>query len=225
MAHIDTVIFDLDGTLLNTLDDLADAVNYALAKYGYPVRQLAEIREFVGNGVRNLIELSVPGGLEDPQLEECLRTFKEFYSQNMQKKTCPYQTIPELLEVLSSAGIKMAIVSNKFDTAVKELNQRYFGDYIGVAIGESARIHKKPAPDCVFEALKELHSDTHCAVYVGDSEVDVRTARNAGIPCVGVTWGFRDKEVLMKEEAEYIIDCPLELMDVLEEIEKSRREK
>lgn len=225
MAHIDTVIFDLDGTLLNTLDDLADAVNYALAAYGYPIRPLAEIRGFVGNGVRNLIELSVPGGLEDPQFEECLHTFKDYYSQNMQKKTCSYQGIPELLEKLSSSGMKMAIVSNKFDKAVKELNKKYFGDYIGVAIGESARIHKKPAPDCVFEALKELHADTHSAIYVGDSEVDVGTAHNAGIPCVGVTWGFRDKEILVKEKAEYIIDNPMELMDVLEEIEKSRREK
>ena len=118
MARIDTVIFDLDGTLLSTLDDLADAVNYALAAYGYPVRLIAEIREFVGNGVRNLIELSIPGGLDDPRFEECLRTFKDYYSRNMQKKTCPYQGIPELLKKLSSNGMKMAIVSNKFDTAV-----------------------------------------------------------------------------------------------------------
>lgn len=222
MAHINTVIFDLDGTLLNTLDDLADAVNYALAQYGYPVRPLAEIREFVGNGVRNLLERSVPGGLEDPKYEACLGTFQDYYSQNMQKKTCPYQDIPELLEKLTAAGMKMAIVSNKFDKAVKELNRQYFGDCIGVAIGESARIHKKPAPDCVFEAMQELHADAHSAIYVGDSEVDVRTARNAGIPCVGVTWGFRDKEILEKEEAEYIIEHPMELMDVLEEIEKSR---
>lgn len=225
MPRIDTVIFDLDGTLLNTLDDLADAMNYALVQYGYPVRKLAEIRQFVGNGVRNLMELSIPGGLEDPQFEACLHTFKDYYSQNMQNKTCPYPGVMELLEKLTAAGMKMAIVSNKFDKAVKELNLQYFGGNISVAIGESARIHKKPAPDCVFEALQELRADAHSTIYAGDSEVDVRTAHNAGIPCVGVTWGFRDKEILVKEEAEYIIDNPMELMDVLEEIEKSRSSK
>lgn len=221
MARIDTIIFDLDGTLLSTLDDLADAVNFALVQYGYPVRLLSEIRDFVGNGVKNLIELSIPGGLEDQKFEECLQTFKDYYSKNMQNKTRPYPGVMELLEKLTAAGMKLAIVSNKFDKAVKELNLQYFGDNISVAIGESARIHKKPAPDCVFEALQELHADVLNAIYVGDSEVDVRTAHNAGIPCVGVTWGFRDKEILVKEKAGYIIDKPMELMDVLEEIEKS----
>jgi len=215
MTDSKTVVFDLDGTLLDTLEDLADGVNFALTKSGYPARTLEEVRLFVGNGVRNLIEQSIPGGMGNPDFEPCLHDFKEHYSKNMQNKTRPYDGVMELLETLRSAGIKTAIVSNKFDKAVKELSKEYFGDNIAVSIGESARIHKKPAPDCVYEALNELVSEPGTAVYVGDSEVDVRTAHNAGLPCVGVTWGFRGKEILVKEGAEYIIDHPLELLDIL----------
>ena len=223
MTDITTIIFDLDGTLLNTLDDLADAVNFALTQYGYPQRTLEEIRLFVGNGVRNLIELSIPDGLDNPRFEECLHTFKSHYSKNMQNKTRPYEGVMELLEILRSENIKMAIVSNKFDKAVKELNKQYFGDQIPVAIGESAQIHKKPAPDSVFEALRELGSTVKDAVYVGDSEVDVRTAKNAGLFCIGVTWGFRKREILAKEGAGAIIDHPAELIDVLKKMKSDRR--
>jgi len=215
MTDITTVVFDLDGTLLDTLGDLADGVNFALTQYGYPARTLEEVRQFVGNGVRNLIELSIPGGIGNPDFEPCLHMFKEHYSKNMQNKTRPYEGVVELLEALRKAGIKTAIVSNKFDKAVKELSKEYFGDHIAVSIGESVRIHKKPAPDCVYEALHELGSPARTAIYVGDSEVDVRTAHNAGLPCVGVTWGFREKEILVAEGAEYIIDHPLELLDIL----------
>jgi len=219
MTQINTVIFDLDGTLLNTLDDLADGVNFALKQYGFPGRSLGEIRRFVGNGVKNLMELSVPGGLENPRFEACLDTFKDYYSKNMQIKTSPYDGVMELLDTIGASGMKTAIVSNKFDTAVKELNRQYFGDRIAVAIGESARIHKKPAPDCVFEALQELGSMAGEAIYVGDSEVDVRTAHNAGLRCIAVTWGFREKEILVREGAEYIIDRPEELLDILKTME------
>ena len=215
MTVITTVVFDLDGTLLDTLGDLADGVNFALTQYGYPERTVGEVRQFVGNGVRNLIELSIPGGLKNPDFESCLHVFKEHYSHNMQNKTRPYDGVLILLETLRKEGFKIAIVSNKFDKAVKELSKEYFGDHIDVSIGESARIHKKPAPDCVYEALHELNTDAQTAIYVGDSEVDVRTAHNAGLPCVGVTWGFRDKDILVKEGAEYIISHPLELLDIL----------
>jgi len=225
MTQINTVIFDLDGTLLNTLDDLADGVNYALAQYGFSARSLAEIRRFVGNGVKNLMELSIPGGLDNPRFEACLHTFKEYYSKNMQTKTRPYEGVRELLDTLGEAGMKTAIVSNKFDTAVKELNSQYFGDRIAVAIGESAKIHKKPAPDCVFEALLQLGSTVGEAIYVGDSEVDVRTAHNAGLACVAVTWGFREKEILIREGAEYIIDHPAELPGILQQLKSDRSEK
>ena len=224
MTDITTVVFDLDGTLLDTLGDLADGVNFALTQHGYPARTLDEVRQFVGNGVRNLIERSIPDGVENPDFEPCLHMFKDHYSKNMQNKTRPYEGIMELLEALREADIKTAIVSNKFDKAVKELSSEYFGDHIAVSIGESARIHKKPSPDCVYEALHALGSPVQTAIYVGDSEVDVRTAHNAGLPCVGVTWGFREKEILVKEGAEYIIDHPLELLNILKDY-SSRSEK
>lgn len=225
MTDITTIIFDLDGTLLNTLDDLADGVNYALQKYGFPAKSVEDIRRFVGNGVRNLMELSIPDGLENPDFTTCLQAFKEYYSKNMRSKTCPYEGVPELLAVLQEAGYKTAIVSNKFDKAVKELNRQYFGDQIPVAIGESPLIHKKPAPDCVYEALKELGVPAGEAIYVGDSEVDMQTAKNAGLPSVGVTWGFRDKEILVAEGADYMINHPLELIDILGLPERDRRNK
>ncbi|MBP7072068.1 MAG: HAD family hydrolase [Clostridia bacterium] len=215
MNKYDTVIFDLDGTLLDTLDDLADSVNYALSICGFPCRENAEIRSFVGNGVRRLMELSIPDGLSNPKYEKCLAEFRSHYSVNMQRKTCVYKEITELLEELSKKGCKLAIVSNKFDKAVKGLNKVYFGKYIKVAVGESEDTRRKPAPDTVFKALEELGSTADKAVYVGDSEVDVQTAKNAKIICVGVTWGFRDREVLEQEGADYIIDSPLELLKII----------
>lgn len=216
MKKYDTVIFDLDGTLLNTLDDLADSVNYTMSAYGFPHRTVDEVRCFVGNGVGRLIELSIPDGLKNPQYEKCLEDFRRHYAENMQNKTDAYEEIRELLEELSKEGLKLAIVSNKFDKAVKGLNQVYFGEYVKVAIGESENVKRKPAPDSVFKALEELGSTADKAVYVGDSEVDVKTAKNAGILCVGVTWGFRDREVLEQEGADYIIDRPKELLKIID---------
>lgn len=217
MKKFDTVIFDLDGTLLNTLDDLTDSVNYTMNAYGFPCRTVEEVRCFVGNGVGRLIELSIPEGLKNPKYEKCLEDFRTYYAQNMQNKTDAYEEIRELLEELSKRGIKLAIVSNKFDKAVKGLNQVYFGEYVKVAIGESENVNRKPAPDTVFKALEELNSAADKAVYVGDSEVDVKTAKNAGIPCVGVTWGFRSREVLEQEGADYIINSPWELLKIIED--------
>lgn len=215
MKKYDTVIFDLDGTLLNTLEDLMDSVNFALALYGFPSRKLDEIRHFVGNGVARLMELSIPDGINNPKYEKCLSDFRSHYSKNMQNKTNAYKGIMELLEKLSKENYKIAIVSNKFDKAVKELNRVYFGKYIKVAIGESENISKKPAPDTVFKALKELGSSANKAVYVGDSEVDVKTAKNSGLICIGVTWGFRDRKLLEQKGADYIIDKPQELLKII----------
>lgn len=215
MKKYDTVIFDLDGTLLNTLEDLTDSVNYALALYDFPCRSIAEIRSFVGNGVGRLMELSIPDGLNNPHFEKCLSDFRTHYSKNMWNKTGAYGGIMELLRQLSNEEFKMAVVSNKFDTAVKELIQDYFGEYIKVAIGESKNVSRKPAPDTVLKALEQLGSVPEKAVYVGDSEVDVKTAKNAGLVCVGVTWGFRDREILEREGADYIINKPDELLRVI----------
>lgn len=212
----DAVIFDMDGTLLNTLDDLADSVNAMLEGRGYPLRTKEEVRGFVGNGVHALIALSLPDGRENPAFEECLADFIERYKKNLQNKTAPYPGIPELLERLDLLGMKLGVVSNKFDSAVKKINQLYFGNRIPVAVGESENMRKKPAPDSVYAALAEMDAHPGRTLYVGDSEVDVQTAKNAGLPCVGVTWGFRDREVLEREGADWIINKPEELMDILE---------
>jgi phosphoglycolate phosphatase len=217
MKNFDTIVFDFDGTLLDTLKDLTDSVNYVLNKYGYPVRSIDEIRRFLGNGIARLLELSIPNGLSNPKFKICLEELKEYYSKNMNNKTGSYKGINELLEQLVKKGYKIGVASNKFDEALKELNKQYFGKYIKVAIGQTENRRKKPAPDIVFKVLEELNSTADKAIYVGDSEVDVNTAKNSGLICVGVTWGFRDKEVLAQEGADYIIDKPLELLEILKE--------
>lgn len=212
----DTVIFDLDGTLLNTLDDLADSTNYALSRFGLPMRQVSEVRNFVGNGVEVLIERAVEGRLDKEKEQECLSVFKQHYSENMNNKTRVYDGVLDLIKQLLKRGYRIAIVSNKFDAAVKELNVTYFEGLFPVAIGASDKIAKKPAPDSVYEALSQLESVGERAIYIGDSDVDVMTAHNAGLECVGVTWGFRDKELLLSVGAEYIIEQPVELLSVLD---------
>lgn len=213
---IDTVIFDLDGTLLDTLDDLSLSVNHALGEFGLPVRSKEQIRRALGNGVRRLVEESVPGGTGHEDFERIFASFKAFYKVHSMDKTKPYEGIIPLLRQLKSMGYHCAIVSNKLDDAVQDLNRLFFADYIDAAIGESAAVKRKPAPDSVFEALHRLGSTRERAVYVGDSEVDFATAGNAGLPCVSVTWGFRDEEYLRKTGAETFIHRPVELLDWLE---------
>lgn len=210
-----TVIFDLDGTLLNTLDDLRDSLNEILIQKGYAPRSLEEVRRFVGNGVRNLVRRSVPESCGEEEVTLIMEAFKEHYNHNMQNKTRPYNGIMELLLDLNRYNYKIAIVSNKFDTAVKSLSRTYFGNLIPVAIGETVEIKRKPAPDSIFEAVKELGSDITKTILVGDSETDVQTAKNAGIPCIGVTWGFRCREVLRSEGADFLIDTPRELLTLI----------
>ena len=213
--HIEAVIFDLDGTLLNTLYDLTDSVNWALEKYGQPTRSLEEVRAFVGNGLRNLMLQAVPDGEDNPVFEDLFEFFREYYKSHCNVKTAPYDGILELMKELKGRGVKMAIVSNKIDAGVKELNSIHFAEYVDVAIGERDGISRKPAPDSVNEALRLLEVDKEHAVYVGDSDVDIETAKNAEIRCISVSWGFRDEAFLMQHDAGIMIDRPLELLEYL----------
>lgn len=210
------MIFDLDGTLLDTLGDLSNSVNYVLKRHGFPEISLDDTRRFVGNGYANLMESAIPGGTGYPLFQKCLEEFSGYYSKHMENLTQPYPGIQELLEELKKRKYKMAVVSNKNDKAVKALTKKYFGEYIQVAIGESAGAARKPAPDTVYKALEELGADTSNAVYVGDSEVDILTAKNVGLPCVSVSWGFRDKEFLQAHGASRIIDEPGELLKIFD---------
>ncbi len=207
------VIFDLDGTLLNTLDDLAASVNYALQKFHKPLRTVEEVRGFVGNGIAKLIERAVPDGTDKPQQEEILQTFREYYGQHCQDKTAPYEGIKEVLRDLKQNKIKIAVVSNQADFAVKKVIPFYVGGLIAIAKGEdeAAGIRKKPAPDMVQSVLEELGCSQEEAVYVGDSEVDLMTAGNAGLSFVGVSWGFKGRAFLEKYGLEKIADEPKEL--------------
>ena len=209
------VIFDLDGTLLNTLYDLTDSVNWALEKYGQPTRSLMEVREFVGNGLRNLMTQAVPNGEENPVFEELFEFFREHYKGHCNIKTAPYEGILELMKELQARNVKMAIVSNKIDAGVKELNEIHFAEFVETAIGERDGIGRKPAPDSVNEALRILGVEKEHAVYVGDSDVDIQTAKNAQMRCVSVTWGFRDEAFLMEHGAGIMINRPLELLEYL----------
>lgn len=214
MKQYDTYIFDLDGTLLNTLDDLASAVNFALRSYGMPEHTRDDIRRFVGNGVRLLMIRAVPAGEQNPQFEEVFNTFRQYYMQHSLDTTRPYDGIQEVLLTLRQRGCRLAVVSNKFDAATKELCKYFFPHSIEVAVGEheAEGIRKKPAPDTVIEALSQLGVSVDNAVYVGDSDVDLQTARNAGLPCISVLWGFRDKDFLLAHGATTFITSPQELL-------------
>ena len=207
------ILFDLDGTLLDTLEDLLDATNYALKVHGYPERTLPELRRFVGNGAYNQMRLSVPEGTAAEEIQKVLDTYKPYYTDHCQIRTRPYAGIPEALAVLKEK-YPVAIVSNKPDAAVKALCADYFpGIY---ALGEAPDCPRKPAADMVFKAMKAIGVDS--CVYVGDSEVDVLTAKNAGVPCVAVTWGFRDREDLEQAGAECFCGRTKELVRIIEDI-------
>jgi len=207
------ILFDMDGTVLNTIEDLADSVNASLAHYGYPQRTLDEVRRFVGNGVRRLMQQAVPETATDMQMEEVLQYYQSYYETHCQIKTRPYDGIVEVLQQLCKR-YPVAIVSNKPDGAVKILAEQYFpGVY---ALGESPACPRKPAPDMVFQAMKALETDA--CVYVGDSEVDVLTAKNAGVPCLSVTWGFRDVPELEEAGAKYFCHDTAKLQESLDAI-------
>lgn len=211
MHKYKTYIFDLDGTLLSTLADLAASTNYALRTHHMPERSLDEVRRFVGNGVKKLMERAIPDGLNNPLFEEIFATFRQHYMQHNLDTTQPYPGIMQLLEQLKAEDKNIAVVSNKFYAATRELCRHFFGDLVPVAIGEREDIRKKPAPDTVIEALRELGVDKEGAVYIGDSDVDIMTAKNSGMPCVSVLWGFRDKEFLLEHGATTLILKPEEM--------------
>lgn len=216
---IKAVIWDLDGTLLNTLDDLAASTNAALAQCNLPQRTTDEIRRFVGNGLHKLIERAVPElGESHPKFQQVYDGFVAHYADHSKDHTCPYEGIIETLDSLRARGIQLAIVSNKIDFAVKALSKDYFGDRMMSAVGDDPSRRKKPAPDNVLEAMRQTNVSAQESIYVGDSDVDVFTAKNAGIPCIAVTWGFRSEESLREAGAEFIAHVPGDIIKIIDEL-------
>ncbi len=212
----DTIIFDLDGTLLNTLEDLMDSVNFALSKQNFPLRSLPEIRSFVGNGIRLLMERSVPKNVIDTDIfEVCFKDFCDYYKIHMEDKTAPYEHINEMLDNIKKAGYRTAIVTNKADFAAQDLCKRMFGDNIDLVVGSSDARPNKPAPDGVYYALDVLGSELENTVFVGDADTDILTAKNANLISIGVLWGFRDREIIEAAGAEYIVETVKDLENLL----------
>ena len=211
------ILFDLDGTLLSTLEDLTDAVNYTLRHYGCKERTQEEVCSFLGYGAKHLITASLPDNGKDFDVDQVLTFYQKYYATHSQIKTRPYDGILEALVELRKE-YPIAIVSNKPDIATKPLCKEYFGGDI-YALGESANCPRKPAPDMVFQGMQAIGVET--CIYVGDSEVDVQTAKNAGVPCLSVLWGFRDKEYLQKEGATHFCDDPKKLATCLKEMIKN----
>ena len=214
MITYNTYIFDLDGTLLDTLTDLAASTNYALRTHGMPEHTIDEVRRFVGNGVRKLMERAVPDGADNPLFDEAFATFRQYYMEHSLDTTRPYEGIPDMLAALKAKGCHLAVVSNKMMAATQELCRHFFPETIEVAIGENEAegIRKKPAPDTVIAALRQLGVGEEGAVYVGDSDVDIDTARNSNLPCISVLWGFRDRDFLLQHGASTLISAPEELL-------------
>ena len=208
-------VFDMDGTILNTLEDLADSTNYALKANGLPERTIDEVRRFVGNGIRLLIERAVPTDTDKKLTYKVFDTFKEYYKTHCAVKTRPYDGIKDVLLELRKAGCLTAVVSNKADFAVQDLCKDYFDNLFDFAIGEREGIKKKPAPDSVFEVLSKLNVEKDNAVYVGDSDVDFATSVNAGMDVIMVGWGFRDAEFLREKGVKRIINQPSEILDII----------
>lgn len=215
MRDFKTYIFDLDGTLLSTLNDLASSTNYALRWAGMPERTIEDVRMFVGNGVKLLMERAIPEGVDNPKFEKTYAKFREHYMEHNLDTTRPYDGVPELLHELKRRGKHLAIVSNKFYAATQDLAKHFFPDTIEVAIGERENIRKKPAPDTVLEALRQLNVSKEDAVYIGDSDVDIMTAKNCGLPCISVLWGFRDKDFLIEHGGSLFVDKPIEILSRL----------
>lgn len=209
------IVFDLDGTLLDTLADLAASTNYALRSCGMPEHSIDDVRRFVGNGVRMLMTRAVPDGESNPRFDEAFSVFRQHYMQHCLDTTCPYPGIMDALARLKEKGMMLAIVSNKMQAATEELRQHFFSQYIDVAIGESAAIRKKPAPDTVNEALRLLGISHDETIYVGDSDVDIDTARAAMMPCASVLWGFRDRQFLLNHGATRFLSSPEELLSLV----------
>lgn len=212
---IDTIVFDMDGTLLDTLDDLTDAVNHALKVKGYPVQSRENVRKFLGNGLEVLIRKSFPEEATPDDVNDAIGSFKEFYRIHGKDKTKPYDGIAELLEELHRKGVRTAVLSNKYDAAVIELAAEYFPGSFDVVRGERKGIPRKPAPDGIFSIMEDMSAAAGSVMYVGDSEVDMETGNNAGVTTVGVLWGFRTKDVLENSGAHHIVSEPMELLELI----------
>ena len=215
MKNIKGVIFDLDGTLLDTLEDLTDAVNHVMSAFSLETKSIDQVRSFVGNGVVRLIELCVPGGDEHEQFSEVLTAFIAYYEAHCNHKTRPYDGVLALIDKLHREGVKLGIVSNKFDLAVKALNRQYFHDWIDFALGVTDALHRKPAPDMVYACIEQMQLKPEEVVYIGDSEVDLMTAQNAGVDCISVLWGFRSLEMLLEYGATQLVSTVDELESLL----------
>lgn len=217
-------IFDLDGTLLDTLDDLTDSMNYMLGKHNFPLRTRDEVRNFVGNGVRKLVERAVPPEYKADEefIDKFYDDFSLYYNSHSDIKTAPYPGTLDMLDKLLENGFDIAIVSNKIDSAVKSLSSKFFGERIKSAIGEKPSIRHKPEPDMVFMAMEEMGADKENSIYIGDSEVDIQTAKNSGIPCISVLWGFKDRKFLEDSGAMAIVESMEELGERLVNYQKSQ---
>lgn len=211
----ETVIFDFDGTLLYTVQDLADAVNYAIAKRGYPTHSVRAIERMIGNGVNMLVSRALPQGFDTPEYEEIMTDFRAFYKAHCQDNTCPYDGVPEMLARLKAEGRKLAIVTNKYQTAAELLRKQFFADSVDLIVGDFEGRRRKPEPDGVRIALETLGAEARGAVYIGDTEVDMQTAQNAGLDCICVSWGYRTREELEALGAPAIAEEPRQLLSML----------
>lgn len=210
------LIFDMDGTILYTLEDLKNATNYALLKHGLPERTLEEVRRFVGNGIHNLIERAVPVGTSEEQIEAVFQTFGIYYKQHCMDTTRPYEGIVELLQAVRARGYLTSVVSNKVDSAVQDLVQDFFSGLFDYALGEQAGRKKKPAPDSVYDVMRKYELEKDEVVYIGDSDVDFATAKNAEVDCILVEWGFRDRKYLETLGASTFAEKPEDILTILE---------
>ena len=208
-------IFDLDGTLLDTLGDLHASVNFALNAFSFPERTIDEVRSFIGNGVVRLMERSTPNNTDEATQKQCLDVFRAHYLEHMSDTTAPYANVKELLSALRNKGIKVAVVSNKLHPAVEDLCESYFPNLIDKAVGVSVEAERKPSPVNVFKTAEYFKTDIRDCIYIGDSEVDVQTAHNAQIKCIGITWGFRDKDCLVAHGCDFIADTADEVYSLI----------
>ncbi|MDD6276537.1 MAG: HAD-IA family hydrolase [Clostridia bacterium] len=209
-----TYIFDLDGTLLDTLQDLANSVNFAMRNQSYPQRTIDEVRAFIGNGIAKLIERAVPDGTDEKDCAETLAIFKAHYLEHLADNTKAFDGITEVIDYLKADGCKVAVVSNKANDAAQAVVRDYFGERFDMVVGKMDCFPTKPSPESVFYVIKTLGSDFEDCIYIGDSDVDVETAHNAGLPCIGVTWGNRSKDVLEKSGADFIAEKPDEIISL-----------
>ena len=213
---IDNIVFDLDGTLIDTIEDLKNSVNFALCENGFPPKTGEEVRLCVGNGIRQLVYDCLPDGVDEKIKEKCFEDFKGYYSKHSMDNTFAYDGIKEVLKGISQSGYKISVVTNKIQPEAEKIIRAFFGDIFDVIIGQKDGMPQKPAPDGVLKAIEQMGCKKENSVYIGDSQVDCLTAHNAGLPIIGVTWGFRSRQVLREYNAEIIIDKPEEILGILD---------